>query len=55
VAYDRLGDSARAKEEFRLHDEIEKRDAESVERERHEIKQFLVVLQGQPASGATAR
>jgi tetratricopeptide (TPR) repeat protein len=49
VAYDRIGDPARAAQEFQLHDEIEKRDAEAVERERREIKQFLIVLQGQPA------
>jgi len=48
VAYDRIGKPGEAKEQFQLHDEIEKRDAENVERERREIKQFLVVLQGQP-------
>jgi tetratricopeptide (TPR) repeat protein len=48
VAYDRTGDPAKAKREFILHDEIEKRQAAVVERQRQEIKQFLVVLQGQP-------
>ena len=47
VAYDRIGDSAKAKREFQLHDEIKKRDAEAVERQRREVKQFLVVLPGQ--------
>jgi tetratricopeptide (TPR) repeat protein len=47
VAYDRIGDS-RAAQEFKLHDEIEGLNAEEVERERREIKQFLIVLQGQP-------
>jgi tetratricopeptide (TPR) repeat protein len=48
VAYDRMGEPAKAKQEFVLHDEIEKQKATAVERQRREIKQFLVVLQGQP-------
>jgi tetratricopeptide (TPR) repeat protein len=48
VAYDRTGEPAKAKREFVLHDEIEKQKAAAVERQRREIKQFLVVLQGQP-------
>ncbi|HTF66138.1 MAG TPA: tetratricopeptide repeat protein, partial [Edaphobacter sp.] len=48
VAYDRLGKRERAQQEFQLHDEIEKRQAAAVERERKEVKQFVVV-QGQPA------
>lgn len=48
VAYDRIGDQAKAKQEFQLHDEIEKAQADAVEQQRREVKQFLVVLQGQP-------
>jgi tetratricopeptide (TPR) repeat protein len=48
VAYDRTGQSAKAKSEFLLHDEIEKKQADAIESQRREIKQFLVVLQGQP-------
>jgi len=48
VAYDRTGEPKKAKREFALHDEIEKQKAAAVERQRREIKQFLVVLQGQP-------
>jgi tetratricopeptide (TPR) repeat protein len=48
VAYDRLGEPTRAKAEFVFHDEIEKQNAAAVERQRQEIKQFLVVLQAQP-------
>jgi tetratricopeptide (TPR) repeat protein len=48
VAYDRTGEPTRAKAEFVLHDEIEKQNAAAVERQRQEIKQFLVVLQAQP-------
>ena len=50
VAYDRLGEADKAKQEFQLHDQIEKAQAEDIERQRREVKQFLVVLQSQPAS-----
>jgi tetratricopeptide (TPR) repeat protein len=50
VAYDRNGEAQKARQEFQLHDEIEKSQAATVERQRREVKQFLVVLQGQPAS-----
>lgn len=49
VAYDRLGEAAKARQEFQLHDEIEKQQADAIESQRREVKQFLVVLQGQPA------
>lgn len=50
VAYDRIGESAKAKEEFALHDQIEKQQAETIEQQRREVKQFLVVLQRQSTS-----
>ena len=46
VAYDRAGEPEKAKQEFQLHDQIEKLQAAAVERQRREVKQFLVVLQG---------
>ena len=48
VAYERTGESAKAKQQFQLHDEIEKAQAAAVERQRQEVKQFMVVLQSQP-------
>jgi tetratricopeptide (TPR) repeat protein len=48
VAYERISEPAKAKQEFQLHDEIEKAQAAAVERQRQEVKQFMVVLQGQP-------
>ena len=48
VAYDRTGSPEKARQEFQLHDEIEKQQAATVERQRREVKQFLVVLEGQP-------
>jgi len=47
VAYDHSGEPAKAQQEFKLHDDIEKAEAARVEAERREVKQFLIVLQGQ--------
>ena len=49
VAYDRVGEPAKAKREFQLHDEIKNQQSADIERQRREIKQFLIVLPGQPA------
>jgi tetratricopeptide (TPR) repeat protein len=49
VAYDRAGRGEMAKQEFQLHDQIQKEQAAEVERKRREVKQFLVVMQGQAA------
>jgi Tfp pilus assembly protein PilF len=48
VAYERTGNAEKAKEQFQLHDEIEKQQAAAIERQRREIKQFLVILQDGP-------
>jgi len=42
VAYDRLGELDKAKQEFQLHDEIERQHAAAIDRERREVKQFVV-------------
>lgn len=52
VAYDRTGEKTKARLEFQLHDQIEKQQAAEVERQRREIKQFLVILQGQSNSAS---
>jgi tetratricopeptide (TPR) repeat protein len=52
VAYDRIGSPEKAKHEFQLHDEIEKLQAAAIERQRREVKQFLVVLRGQASTSA---
>jgi tetratricopeptide (TPR) repeat protein len=53
VAYDRVGDKDKAKEEFQLHDEIEKQQATLVDRQRREVKQFLVVVDGKTTDSST--
>jgi Flp pilus assembly protein TadD len=50
VAYDRLGAKEKAAEEFRLHDELEKRQAAAVDQQRREVKQFLVKVDGENRS-----
>jgi tetratricopeptide (TPR) repeat protein len=49
VAYDRVGEHDKARQEFQLHDEFKKRESEAIDRQRREVKQFLVVLPGQPS------
>ena len=53
VAYDRTGKRDKAEAEFRVRDELVKQQSEAVEAQRREVKQFLVVLNGQPASPST--
>jgi len=46
VAYDRMGEKDKAAEEFRIHDELEKQQAAIVDKQRREVKQFLVQVGG---------
>lgn len=48
LAYDRLHQPEKAKAEFALHDEIEKQQADAIEQQRRELKQFQVVPSEQP-------
>ncbi len=52
VAYDRVGEKEKAQQQFQLHDQIEKQQAAAVEKQRRDVKQFLVVVDGK--SGDTA-
>jgi tetratricopeptide (TPR) repeat protein len=47
VAYERVGEKAEAREQFQLHDEIARKQAAEIQRQRLAVKQFLVVLPGQ--------
>lgn len=46
VAYDHLGEKEKAAEEFRIHDELNKKQAALVDQQRKEVKQFLVQVGG---------
>lgn len=48
VMYQRIGEEVKAKQEFQRHKEIEQAQAEAVEQQRHQVRQFIVVLRGQP-------
>ncbi len=49
VTYERIGEQAKAKVQFQLHDAIAKRQAAEIQRQRLAVKQFLVVSPGQTA------
>lgn len=46
MAYDRTGQPSKAKQELLLHDQIKQQQAEATERQRREVKQFLIVQPG---------
>jgi tetratricopeptide (TPR) repeat protein len=50
VAYDRIGNSVQAKQEFQLHEELDAQQAAEREQERREVKQFQVVLENKLAN-----
>lgn len=52
MAYDRTAQPAKAKLEFQLHDQIKQQQAAEVERQRREVKQFLIVLPGSSENNA---
>jgi hypothetical protein len=45
-----VGERAKAALEFDVHDKLEKEQAAEVERQRREVKQFLVRVPEQPAN-----
>jgi tetratricopeptide (TPR) repeat protein len=47
-AYRQIGDAAKAEAELQIYDRIEKESAESAERGRHEIRQFVYTLRDHP-------
>jgi tetratricopeptide (TPR) repeat protein len=49
-AYKEIGDDANARQEFQMYAQVEKAEAAEVERQRRELRQFLIVLKEQPAA-----
>jgi tetratricopeptide (TPR) repeat protein len=49
-AYSRTGEKLKAKAELQLYDQLSKKTAEQVERERHEIQQFVYTLRDRPSA-----
>lgn len=50
LAYRRSGEESRAQQEIETYKEIEREDANSFERQRRELQQFIIILKSQPAS-----
>lgn len=50
LVYQRTGDAAKAQQEFQVYDQIERIQAAELERQRRQLRQFLIVLKDQPAS-----
>jgi tetratricopeptide (TPR) repeat protein len=50
LAYKRTGDETKAHEEFEAYQQVEKTETAAVERQRSELKQFLIILKNQPAA-----
>jgi tetratricopeptide (TPR) repeat protein len=52
LAYKRTGDDAKAHEEFAAYQQAEKMETAAVERQRSELKQFLIILKNQTAGSS---
>jgi tetratricopeptide (TPR) repeat protein len=50
LAYKRTGEESKAQQELKTYEHIEKTEAAAVERQRRELRQFLIILKDQPAS-----
>jgi len=50
--YKRAGEKAKSEQEIQLYKQVEKSEADEVERQRREIQQFLIILKDQPAVSA---
>jgi tetratricopeptide (TPR) repeat protein len=50
--YKRSGEKAKAEQEIQLYKQVEKSEADEVERQRREVQQFLIILKDQPTVSA---
>lgn len=50
LAYKRIGDEAKAHEEFQAYHRVEESETAAIDRQRRELRQFLVILKDQPAA-----
>jgi tetratricopeptide (TPR) repeat protein len=49
-AYKETGDDANARQEFQVYAQVQKAEAAEIERQRRELRQFLIVLKDQPTA-----
>jgi Flp pilus assembly protein TadD len=52
LAYKRIGEETKAQQELQLYKQIDQTEAATVERQRRELRQFLIILKDQPAPHA---
>jgi tetratricopeptide (TPR) repeat protein len=52
LAYRRTKEESKAEQEFRVYEKMEKAETAAIESERRELRQFLIILRGQPASAS---
>jgi tetratricopeptide (TPR) repeat protein len=50
LAYQRTSEKVKAQEEFQAYEQVEKEEAAEIERQRRELRQFLIILKDQPAA-----
>jgi tetratricopeptide (TPR) repeat protein len=50
LAYQRIGDKTKAQPEFQAFEQIEKTEAAELERQRRELRQFLIILKDEPTA-----
>ena len=50
LAYRRIEDETKADQEFRIYEEMTKAETAALEKERKELRQFLIILKDQPAT-----
>jgi tetratricopeptide (TPR) repeat protein len=50
LAYQRTGEKVKAQEEFQAFEQAEKSEAAEIERQRRELRQFLIILKDPPAA-----
>ncbi len=52
LAYKRIGEETKAQQELQLYKRIDQTEAATVERQRRELRQFMIILKDQPAPTA---
>jgi tetratricopeptide (TPR) repeat protein len=52
LAYKRMGEDAKAHQELQLYKQIDRTETAAVERQRRELRQFLIILKDQPPQAA---
>jgi tetratricopeptide (TPR) repeat protein len=53
LAYRRIGEDAKAEQEFQMYEQAEKAETAAIESERRELRQFLIILKDQPGTSPT--